>query len=360
MSKFYVFTLRDVKSSPVHACVFEYEDVLIRSLSATVISPKDVQTLKLSKTDNEPIHLFLAGFVIGDIVESLRYLKYHLDQFAGIYGYITDSFLIQSEINKPAWRRSVSSFYRYTKKITRLFVPFEYSVRECEDFYNIPVSFIPQAADVLNFGDASKHKFIDINGYGRQEVNCSKLLSMTYNQQKSTRIYHHTDHMRVDRINDNLAHRRFFWQLLRGSKIALAFDGLAANNDKRFTHSFIGLRWFESTAAGCVIVGRRPTCDEMNRLFPLQNSTIELPHIEKEILPFFEALLSDEKKLTSIGANNYLHALEKNDWRYRFIDMLAILGITPPAPLLEEIAQLSKAREDFIKINQLMIKLKVN
>lgn len=352
MSKFYVFTLRDVKSSPVHACVFEYEDVLIKSLGAIVISPKDVSTLNLSNADNEEIHLFVAGFVIGDIVESLRYLKNHLDRFAGIYGYITDSFLHQSEIDKPAWRKSISSFYRYTKKITRLFVPFEYSVREFEDFYKIPVSFIPQAADVLMFGGATKHKFIDINGYGRQEVNCSQLLSINYNQKNSNRIYHHTDHMRIDRINDNHAHRRFFWQLLRGSKIALAFDALAADNDKRFTQSFIGLRWFESSAAGCVIVGRRPTCAEMDRFFPLPNSTIELPHNQKDTLPFFEALLSDEKSLRSIGTNNYLYALEKNDWRYRFIDMLFILGISPPASLLEEIAQLSKVREDFIKINQ--------
>lgn len=346
-SQYHILSIREKRRGPAFACVVELEDVMVQSLGGTLVRTSDLTRLKNKTT--APSFLFISGIAMYDIIELLTLAQDYLDGFDGIYAYVFDSIITTEDLNKAAWKKSISKSYRLAKKITRLFVPVKHSVAEFQSCYQIPVSYLPLASDVLQFGDASKHKFIDVNGYGRQDIMCSELLSNAYNRRGSNRIYYHTDHMSISGVPEHYAHRRFFWQILRGSKIALAFDALAANNNGRFTFSFVGQRWFESTAAGCVIVGKRPTCPEMNELFPLENSTIELPDDERHMLPFIEALLKEPEKLALIGKNNYLHALTANDWRHRISDMLTHIPISPPEQLSLEIEVLIKAKQNFVQ-----------
>ncbi|MBC7787869.1 MAG: glycosyltransferase family 1 protein [Methylophilaceae bacterium] len=344
-SKFYVLSLRSERRSPAYACIVEYEDVLVKSLGGALIEPKQLDRLKaINQSSNTPAFLFVTGIAMGDVIESMQYAKQYLDAFDGIYAYVFDSIIMQHEFDTPAWRKSLSSFYKLSKKITRLFIPAGFSVKEFEQCYQIPVSYMPMAADVLKHGDASPTKAIDVMGYGRQDPKCSDLLSEAFNQPHTNKIYYHTDHFNIPTINDTYTHRRFFWQLLRASKIALAFDALAANNNNRFRFSFVGQRWFESTAAGCVIVGKRPTCPEMDILFPQTQSTIDIPDEQSQIIPFFEGLLNEPAMLTKIGRDNYEYALEKNNWRHRVADMLNIAKIAHPTALNDELRALKEIR----------------
>lgn len=347
LPNFYVLSLRAERRSPAYACIVEYEDVLIKCLDAVRIEPQQLQVLQAIKLSHQPNYLFVTGISMGDVIDSLKYLKPYLGAFTAIYAYVFDSIIMQHEFDTPAWKKSFSKFYKLSKKITHLFVPADFSVKEFEQCYQIPVSFMPMAADVLKHGGATTSKAIDVMGYGRQAPVCSDLLSLAFNQPHTNRIYYHTDHFNIPTINDTYAHRRFFWQLLRASKIALAFDALAANNNNRFRFSFVGQRWFESAAAGCVIVGKRPTCPEMNILFPQTQSTIDIPDTPSEIIPFFEGLLADSAMLTNIGRSNYGYALQHHDWRRRVATMLDVAQIAYPASLIAELKALADACDRF-------------
>lgn len=347
-SHFYVLSLREERPTHAYACVIEFEDVIVSSLNGLLVTTNNIQLIanavKPQHSLQTPKYLFVVGIAFVDVVQLLKNAKNYLDDFDGVYAYVFDSIIFESDLNKPKWKKSLSRYYKLAKKITRLFVPVQFSVIQFEQCFGISVSYLPLASDVLQFGDASQHKFIEVNGYGRQDLACSSLLANAFNQRGTNQFYYHTDHTINATIADNYAHRRFFWQLLRASKIALAFDAMSANNDNRFRFSFVGQRWFESTAAGCVVVGRRPTCPEMDVLFPLKDSTIEIPRETKLILPFIEALLTDSTRLKEIGHNNYYHALKKNDWRHRLLEMLNMLDIPPSQQLLNEISMLdSKA-----------------
>ena len=341
-SQFFVFSLRSEKRAPAYACIVEYEDVLVRSLGGSLIEPKQFDSFNPIKLSNDSAFLFVTGISMGDVIESMQYAKPYLDGFDGIYAYVFDSIIMQHEFDTPAWRKSLSKFYKLSKKITRLFVPADFSVKEFEQIYQIPVSFMPMAADVFKHGGATPNKAIDVMGYGRQDPKCSELLSEAFNQPHTNKIYYHTDHFNIPTINETYMHRRFFWQLLRASKIALAFDALAANNNNRFRFSFVGQRWFESAAAGCVIVGKRPTCPEMDILFPQTQSTIDIPDDQSQIIPFFEALLNEHAMLAKIGRDQYEYALEKNDWRHRVAEMLTIAKIAHPIALDAELKTLAE------------------
>lgn len=310
--EFYCLSLRDIQKSPAQCCVTEFEDVLIERTNATMINSGCTLEPK-----QKPRALFIAAISIYHIDKALRSID--TGSFDRIYVYLFDAFAIDDK--KPQWRKSISTHYRTIRKIDRLFVPFRQSVAEFERIYQIPVSYLPLGVDAKKYGGYDAHKIIDVNGYGRQYGSLDKILSERFNQRDSNRIYHHTGHQHTPIIHDVYAHRRLFWQQLRKSKIALAFDPLYADLNNRFPFSFTGQRWFESSAAGCVIVGKRPTCFEFSELFDWQHSTIELPDDENNMADMIEDLL-DNWDLESIGRRNAEQCLSRHDWRLRIDDML--------------------------------------
>jgi hypothetical protein len=289
-------------------CVVEFEDVIISSVNAKMIySGSEIKT---------PGILFIAAISIYEMDKALRSIN--TAKFSTIYAYLFDAFA--ADDNKPQWRKNISTHYRTIKKITRLFVPFRRSVDDFANLYQIPVSYIPLGVDAINHGGYDEHKIIDVNGYGRQYGPLEKILSQRFNDRDSGRIFHHTNHKHVAFIHDFYEHRRLFWQQLRKSKIALAFDPLFTG-EKRFRFSFVGQRWFESAAAGCVIVGKRPNCPEMDELFDWPDATIELPDNTNEMTDFIKYMLNNYD-LESIGHRNYEECLSRHDWRLRIGDIL--------------------------------------
>jgi Glycosyl transferases group 1 len=317
-NKFYVLSLRDIKKSPAFCCAVEFEDVIIESLGAELIKPGHIV-----EKSTYPRTLFVVGISIYDIDQAIRSIKQ--DEFDQICAYIFDAFALPAEFKRPNWHKAISSHHRTIRKITHLFVPFRQSVAEFERLYQIPVSYIPLGVDAVKHGGYDENKIIDVNGYGRQPATLESLLSERFNVRGSNRIYHHTNHAHTPIIHDVYTHRRLFWQQLRRSKIALAFDPLHTNyKNGKFTFSFIGQRWFESAAAGCVIVGKRPTCNEFDELFGWEHSTIELPDSVSDMADTINFLLN-EWDLETIGRRNNAECLSRHDWRFRIDDMLKII-----------------------------------
>lgn len=313
-TKFYTLSQRDTKKSPAQCCVIEFEDVIIEHLNAELIKPG----YGVDKSQEQRI-LFVPGLSIYDVDQSLRSVK--TESFDQVYAYIFDAFALAQDFKKPNWRKALSSHYRTIRKIDRLFVPFQRSVVDFERLYQIPVSYMPLGVDAKKYGGYDAHKIIDVNGYGRQYGSLDKILSERFNQRDSNRIYHHTGHQHTPIIHDVYAHRRLFWQQLRKSKIALAFDPLYADLNNRFPFSFVGQRWIESAAAGCVIVGKRPVCAEMDDLFDWENSTIELPDNANDMADFIDSMLNDSS-IETIGRENAHQCLSRHDWRLRVDDIL--------------------------------------
>jgi hypothetical protein len=313
---FYVMSLRDIQKAPAQCCVTEFEDVLIERTNATMINSGCTLEPK-----QKPRALFIAAISIYHIDKALRSID--TGSFDRIYVYLFDAFAIDDK--KPQWRKSISTHYRTIRKIDRLFVPFRQSVAEFERIYQIPVSYLPLGVDAVKHGGYDNNKIIDVNGYGRQHWALEPILSERFNVRGSNRIYHHTNHAHTPIIHDVYAHRRLFWQQLRRSKIALAFDPINTNyKNAKFTFSFTGQRWFESAAAGCVIVGKRPTCPEFSELFDWQHSTIEFPDDANNMADMIEDLL-DNLDLESIGRRNAEQCLSQHDWRLRIDVVLKIL-----------------------------------
>jgi hypothetical protein len=141
------------------------------------------------------------------------------------------------------------------------------------------------------------------------------------NDPASPFIFHHTDHMSVDRIHDKLLHRRHFWKLAQSSQIALAYDA-KLTSPHRVPISIVGQRYFESLAAGCVIAGKRPVTEEADELLTWPQSTIDLPDDPGEAIGALRDLVADPRLQAAIRERNVEEVRARHDWRHRIPRML--------------------------------------
>ena len=312
--KLYVLSFRDTKKTPAMCCIVELEDVILNYFNAKLIS--------LEKEISPNSILFIAAISTHEIGHAMKTIP--ISKFSAIYAYVFDAFPHPLEEKRTQWSKNISTHYRAMKKVTHLFVPFRQSTHIFRELYQIPVSYIPLATDVVNYGGYNHNKIIDVNGYGRQPEKLTRLLSDRFNKRESDRIFLHTNHASISKIDNFYAHRRLFWKLLRKSRISLLFDALHTPLNRNFPFSFVPQRMFESASAGCVIAGKRPTCSEMDELFDWPDSIIELPDKTIEMIDYIEYLL-DSYDLEDLGRRNYEECLHRHDWRHRIHDMLNIV-----------------------------------
>jgi len=356
MTEFYVLSQRKLRQDPAIGCLIEFEDVLLNACAAILITPTWRQVVGLqwlhklrtpydirlpAPQTREQQVLILTG-MDWSICDVLKAIPHWRSRFDVVCAYVFDAFLPE----KPR-HRSVSRFSRLIGSLDQVFIPMSACIEDYQRAFEIPVNLLPYACDVVQFGSDRRDRPIDVIGYGRQLAQHSQIFARTYNAPTSQRMYYFTDHMGISQIYDFYAHRAWFWKILQRSRLALSYDPFVTNPE-RFPFSFVTQRWFECLTAGCVVIGRRPTCPEANQLLNWEDATIEVPERDEDLIPFVEALLTDRERLDAAHHRNYQQVLSHHDWRYRVAQMLDCLGVPYPLPL-------QRSLSDFHTITQIAV-----
>lgn len=341
---FFVISERNSSKTPSQACVNEFEDVLVGLLNARLICPnienRRAIDIHIDSSENERV-AFVICISEYKAYQSLLCIRNWRKIFDKVLLYVFDAYPISKE---PGWiRKKVSRSIRALSDVDHIFIALSGGVERFERDYKTPVSFVPLAADVLKFGSGRSDRCICINAYGRQHVVHSKMLAEHFNDIEKSGSYLHTNHTEISRLHDYILHRKQFWKLLSISKIAMAYDPLVVNRTSAnaFSFSFIGQRWFESLAAGCLVVGARPTCSETNVYLDWEDATVELPKNDAAVISFLEDLISDTERLAKAHKRNYMNSLLKNDWRHRLVDILSQLKLDVPVAVQKTIEEMA-------------------
>lgn len=349
----FVLSLSALHPCVAQGCVSELEQVFAKLTDATILRPRSAAEFveMLARLNPAQGDLFVACLSINNVVGLFGRAKGWHRPFRRVFCYVFDAWVSEYEVTKSALRHRVSRYSRVIRQLDHLFVSNPDSVAQYEAVYRIPVTYVPLAADVLQFGSMQPHRPITVNAYGRQHPPHVEILSRAFNSNRSSRALHHTDHTAIGAVFSLPQHRAHFWKLLSMSCITLAYDPVAVDpGSRRFPFSFIGQRWFEGLAAGCVVVGIRPNCDEAARLLHWEDATLEAPHEPEGFLQFVDELLADRARLARIRVANYRQMLLEHDWGYRVAEMLAALGVdAPPAWTLRQaglLAAVSHTREE--------------
>ena len=342
---FSVLSARDFKRSPAMSCVVEFENVVSEIFDAPIINAQ-AQGTPAPKSNTTSDIAFMVGISLFDVVQILNRFDRWRDRFGLVIAYVFDAFNYTTATKPPIWRQLISPSFRTISRIDHLFVPIKDSIMPISNTYGIPVSYLPMACDVLKFGSARADRHIDVMGYGRQHPEHSKFLSDYFNFERSNGIYYHTDHIHAQHVHDFARHRALFWNLLQRSKIALAYDAHLVNPTKKeFSVSFVGQRWFECLASGCLVAGRRPTCSEADELLNWEDSTVELPEDNQAMLELILELLNDDARLENTRIRNFQNSARKHDWRHRIQSFSSLLELPMTDRLKNELDEL-KNRAD--------------
>jgi hypothetical protein len=210
----------------------------------------------------------------------------------------------------------------FDQLVDRLCLPFRQAVEMLRAEHRAIARHVPLGVDTSLVNGENEQRPITVLGYGSQPAQLSRLLAETMNDPLSPFIFHHTDHMSYYNVTDGRLHRRHFWKLAQSSQLALTYDA-AVTNPQRIPFSIVGQRFYESLAAGCVLVGRRPVTSEADELLNWPDAIIELPDEPSEAVEKINQLHMDAERLARIRERNVLETRRRHDWRYRIPLMLA-------------------------------------
>ena len=331
---FQILSLRNISRSPSQNCVSEFEDVFASLVDCRVAAPADIESAERHLAPNGADFLFIACIFIGDAKAVLQKIGKGLSKLGKIVFYVFDGLEPKTAVRPSRIKRMVSRRYRTLRNIDHLFLPIVPSVDVFEDIYQIPVAYCPIGADTLKFGSCSSRRPLDVVAYSRQHLPHLLPLVDLYNRPGSTRFVHFTQHCNISDITDYKRHREHFWRLLSMSQISLAYDILRVPGGRHIPYSFVGQRWMESLAAGCVVVGFRPTSSDADKLLFWQDATIESPEDPQDFLDFIDHLLKDTNRLEETRQRNFRNMVEHHDWCYRIAMILKTIGYESPSPQL--------------------------
>lgn len=232
--------------------------------------------------------------------------------------YVFDAFLSKRFRSLPRFIGMATSYAKTLQKLDVIYTPVNQLCAEHSRLLGVVHKFLPIGVDCVKYGLGGQvdKRWIQVNAYGRQPKPVTDALSDALNHSPGS-FFYHTDHMQISCLNDTDRHRALFWQTLRSSKIAVAYAPEAYDPAGRFQCSFIGQRWFEALAAGCLIVGKAPSAFETSYLFDWENALIELPTNASDVREFILDLLEDEERLRTTSVINYAQCLSRHDWRHR-------------------------------------------
>jgi hypothetical protein len=253
-----------------------------------------------------------------------------------------------------AWAPEI--YPQYARQIDHLFVPMPEIIDTLQNYFGIPVSLLPFGADVLTHSSGSLNRPFDLMSYGRIPREFDRKFAEKFNQPDSERIYYRSTPRRSEDFpKASYEDRRdredtmLLFHILRRTKLALAFDTMYPGM-REFPHSFVTLRWFDCTATGCAVIGKRPTTPLADELLCWEDSTIELPDDPQESIEFIEELLKDTPRLNAIHKRNYTESLARHDWRLRIKNMFEVLDLPLPDRLVDELSQLKKIHDEQMKM----------
>jgi hypothetical protein len=91
----------------------------------------------------------------------------------------------------------------------------------------------------------------------------------------------------------------------------------------------VGARYFEGAAAGTVMLGQSPNCEQFHSMFNWPDSVIEIPSDGTGVANAISSLRAQPERIRQISRRNIAGALLNHDWVYRWKQVLNIAGLEP-------------------------------
>lgn len=327
------------------ACAFDAENAFLASLNADLMtSSTDLHQLE-AKYDFALV-VGISFQRIEDLLGRL-YAKVQSRIDGPLLGYLFGAY--GATLGKPnPLKRLTGRRNAWLSRLDLLYLGIEGDAEHISQRLGIETHYVPMAANVLDVAarpyESRNDRPISLNAFGRQKNDILSAFCDRLNGPESSELVYFSNLLQVGQANDMWRYRDMFWQLLRRSRLSTAFDHFFANGGHA-QHSYVGPRWFESLAAGTVVIGRAPDTEDRARLLDWTDAVIDLSADPKLATEELLALLDDDARIARASRENLVQMSLRHDWGHRLAEMLTGQGINHPQSLTHRLRQLSKNAE---------------
>jgi hypothetical protein len=139
-------------------------------------------------------------------------------------------------------------------------------------------------------------------------------------------------------------HRELLANMLRRSRWFVVGPGMMGVAESG-SEPIVGLRFYEGTAAGAILIGQAPDCAAYRTLFDWPDALVALEPDGSDTAGTLASMASAPERLARISRRNIAEAARRHDWVYRWKQIYDIAGLTPTPVMavrerrLEEVAQ---------------------
>jgi hypothetical protein len=136
------------------------------------------------------------------------------------------------------------------------------------------------------------------------------------------------------KVKEYSQHREMFANMAKRSRYFIVAPAKAYRPEETKGQIEVGLRYYEASAAGAIMLGQVPYCESFNTMFNWPDAVIEIKADGSDVADVLSSLAAQPDRLLEISRRNAREALLQHDWVYRWKKILDIAGLKP-APELE-------------------------
>jgi Glycosyl transferases group 1 len=348
-----VLTARGFSHNAFMGGGYEAQDILLEIDDAELIYLKPARAYKLRQS----IH---ARLVWHDLTESLAfvnmafepirltkeyelfvvYLPCHIDQLlqiAAVRGwkdYCKTSVCWIDEMY-AAFIPKLKHWLPALKQFDHVVVGASGTVAALAEAIKRPCHWLPCGVDAIRFSPFPRpaDRVIDVYSMGRRAEGLHRALRELA-AKNGTFYFYDTFETSLTNINDYKQHRDMLSNIMKRSRFFLVAPGKGGLPEATGNQIELGLRYYEGSAAGTIMLGQIPYCETFNTMFNWQDAVVEIQADGSDVADVISMLAGQPERLMEISRRNAVEALLRHDWMYRWKKILDIVGIEP-APQLE-------------------------
>jgi glycosyltransferase involved in cell wall biosynthesis len=341
-----------------YCMTYEFEDVISEVTGADRVDADDQAALDLSRraykltrmaTQSQRVARALA------VRPSVYRLQRDYDLFFPIFN---DTHELYTLATIPDWRKRcrfaacyVSELWlhllpRYLLELLadfdHIFLGVHHCVQEVAKISGRPCSYLPLAADVLQFSPAPEFpaREIDVFNIGRRSQITHYALMRLARQREMFYSYDTVAasgfdrNQRTFRVQSASEHRLLLASTLQRSRYYFAHR--ARINEPSYTQGRdeMSARFYEGAAAGAVMIGEPPHLDSFAQEFNWPDAIIRVPFDSPDIGDILARLDAEPERLARIRYNNVTNAARRHDWLHRLKVVFDTFNLAPTPGML--------------------------
>jgi hypothetical protein len=217
-----------------------------------------------------------------------------------------------------------------------LVVGLQGTVKAMSDAMKRQCHFVPLAVDVTRFTPypEAPDRVIDIFNMGRRRESLHQAFLDIAARTKMFYVYD-TFNTSYTEVNDHRQHREMLANMMKHSRYLVVAPAKIDKPEETKNQIEIGLRYYEASAAGAIMIGQAPDCESFDTMFNWPDAVIDVQLDGSDLEEIISNLAAQPERLLEISRRNASEALLRHDWAYRWETILKIAGLEPGPKLLE-------------------------